>query len=62
MGELMGNITIVRNVYKKDPVQPDYRGKIDIEGASYDIVLWVNNNILRIPLHLSGEITEQDHE
>ena len=56
-----GNLTIWLNVYyMPDKEEPKYRGKIDIDGESYELSLWVNIHISDIPIHMSGQVTKKN--
>jgi len=60
-----GNLTVYLNVHKKldkDDTAPHYRGKMDVEGKTYDISLWTNGEIRGVPIHLSGQVSEQRHK
>jgi len=54
----VGNVTIYANVYKKEE-QPDFRGKIDIDGKTYDLSLWTNHELNGYPVNISGQVTEE---
>ena len=58
----VGNITIWLNVYRSDEKEPGYRGKLDVDGESYDISIWENTFLRDIPIHMSGQITEKDYD
>jgi len=64
----VGNITVWLNVFCKTfdddtaPAgrsAPRYRGKLDIDGKTYEVSLWVNENLNGAPIHLSGQICEE---
>ena len=56
------NLTVYLNVFKKDDDKtPNYRGKLDIEGKTYDVSLWVNTETHGgVPVHLSGQVCEPE--
>lgn len=71
MATKIGNITIWLNVFKKDGIdkdsgevmnQPDYRGKGEMDNRACEFALWINRDINGIPINLSGQVTEPDHE
>ena len=61
MSEKHGNLTIWLNVYyTPDESGPNYRGKVDIDGESYELSLWINSHIHDIPIHMSGQVTRKN--
>lgn len=59
-----GNITIWLNAFKKKEDQPDFRGKIDVDGNVYTLSLWTNLFVSgsEFPINLSGQIHEGEEE
>ena len=60
MSNKVGSLTIYLNTFKDGEVQPDFRGKMDIGTATYEVSLWINNDVLGFPVNLSGQITEKE--
>lgn len=57
----VGNITVYRNVYRReDDGAPHYRGKMDIGDKEYQVALWINDTITDTPINLSGQVTVDD--
>ena len=54
----LGNVTIFINTFKREDDEPDYRGKLDINGKTYDCALWINKSISGVVINMSGQITE----
>jgi hypothetical protein len=52
-----GNITLIFNCYKKEKTHPDYKGKMDVDGETLHLSLWINQEIKGVPIHLTGQIT-----
>ena len=59
MGNEVGNITIYTNAYKKEKEQPDFRGKVDIDGKTYSLSLWTNHEVNRYPVNMSGQVQKE---
>lgn len=58
----IGNITVYLNAFRKDEKEPRYRGKIDIEGETFECGLWVNDDEGGVPINLSGTINRPRDE
>ena len=60
MSEKIGNITLWLNVHRKNEKEPGFRGKLDVNGKSYEVSIWEDTLLRDIPIHLSGQITEKE--
>jgi hypothetical protein len=58
---IVGKITVFLNVFKHEDDknnQPVYRGKMDIDGKTRHVSLWINKEINGLPINMSGQITD----
>ncbi len=62
MKDKVGNLTVWLNVFKKEDDQPDYRGKMEVNGKTYSLALWVNHKAGDVVCNMSGQVGKDDGE